>query len=45
MLGVWPWRSLAHPLHLPERIAISAIEAIGAVQDWRVSESYWPSRG
>lgn len=29
----------------PERIAISAIEAIERVQDWRVSESYWPARG
>jgi len=29
----------------PERIAISCHRGHRARQDWRVSESYWPSRG
>src|SRR5437773_8692712 len=29
----------------PERVVVTAVETVSRYYDWRVSESYWPSRG
>ena len=29
----------------PERVVVTAVETVARYYDWRVSESYWPSRG